>query len=81
MLGVHAISHPSTSDCYAVGSDGSGAPEFSVTTDVGATWATQSSPTGLTDPRSISCPSTSDRTAVGGSDRFVDIAAATDGGA
>jgi len=56
------ISCPTTSDCWAVGSDGFLEVRAAVlaTTDGGSTWNTQNLPDGIESLNGVSCPTASD---------------------
>jgi hypothetical protein len=79
--GLEGITCPSTSNCTAVGNNGTiSAGELVATTNGGTTWTTQSAPAGVLQFRGVTCGSTSDCTTVGyGGDGGV-IVATTNGG-
>ena len=87
-----AVACPSTSDCTAVGSTGSGANGgnytgvIAVTTDAGRSWTYRAVPPEVENLTGVACASTSDCTAVGynyttgGATASAVIVATTDGG-
>ena len=87
-----AVACPSTSDCTAVGSTGSGANGgnytgvIAVTTDAGRSWTYRAVLPGVENLTGVACASTSDCTAVGynyttgGATASAVIVATTDGG-
>ena len=54
--GVTTVACPSTTDCYAAGSNSSGGADVLATTNSGATWSTLTLPAGSGGP--IACPAT-----------------------
>jgi hypothetical protein len=61
-----AISCPTATDCVAVGSNGADGPAVVVTSDGGATWASEPVPAGAGQLNAVDCTSAEDCTAVGG---------------
>jgi photosystem II stability/assembly factor-like uncharacterized protein len=64
-LSVNGVSCPTTSDCWAVGSNSAGAGAIVATSDGGLSWSTQALPRGTGSLDGVDCPTRSDCWAVG----------------
>ena len=63
--GIESTACPSTTTCYAVGSNSSGYGEVLFTTNSGETWISQNLPTGTGGLSDIACPSITTCYAIG----------------
>jgi hypothetical protein len=90
VTGIQSVACPSSTDCYAIGENAD--DEFDTdagiiltSTDGGATWTTQTDPTGTTTLAQITCPSTTTCYATGADDAIdpptPTVVVTTDGGA
>ena len=63
--GATAVACPTASNCFAVGTNRSGAGDILATTDGGTTWTSQSVPSGVTGLSGVACSSADSCFAVG----------------